>query len=94
MKLPGKGWTKVRQTAGIAEESSELWKNFWGWASCVVFIYSTTIGLGKLLLHEYSISCSCFLVATLSLIILYRHFKSSENFLYKKDKTERIKEYL
>ena len=72
MKLPGHGWAKVRREAGIVEESNELRRSFWGWMNCIIFIYSATIGLGKLLLHEYYVSCVCFLISCVSVVSLYR----------------------
>ena len=70
MQIPGPGWEKVRNLAGCEPEKSELIINFTGWISCVVFIYSLTLGIGKLLFHHFFAGFLCLILSILSGLVL------------------------
>ncbi|MHC5060692.1 MAG: sodium:solute symporter family protein [Planctomycetota bacterium] len=66
MKIPGPGWKKVRDMAGCVPEKSELLISFTGWISCCLFIYSLTLGIGKLLFHHFLAGFLCLALSILS----------------------------
>jgi SSS family solute:Na+ symporter len=72
MKIPGPGWKKVRLLTDTETEKSELAIGFAGWISCCVFIYSLTLGIGKLLLHQFVAGILCVIVTVISGIVLAR----------------------
>jgi len=55
MKIGGVGWKKVREAAGIKPIVGELKENFIAWLSCVVFLYSLLLGIGKFIFYEWSL---------------------------------------
>jgi SSS family solute:Na+ symporter len=80
MKIPGPGWKKVRVLAGIDPEKSELIYNFAGWISCVIFIYSLTLGIGKLLFQEFLAGSVCIAVSVLSGLVLVKVLRKMKLF--------------
>ena len=80
MKIPGPGWKKVRDLAGCEPEKSELLINFIGWISCVVFIYSLTLGIGKLLFHEFLVGFLCLILSILSGLVLIKVLRKMKIF--------------
>jgi SSS family solute:Na+ symporter len=53
MRIPGPGWKKVAQVAGVEPISGEFGQNLIGWLLCVTFIFSATLGLGKFILLQW-----------------------------------------
>lgn len=88
MRLPGSGWNKVQQIAGVSAEPNESLRNFLGWISCITFIFSATIGLGKLLLHSFVIAAACFILSGISGIFLYRNLSKTGLFSESKNLKE------
>jgi SSS family solute:Na+ symporter len=80
MRIPGPGWKNVRELAGCNSEKSELMVNFIGWISCVVFIYSLTLGIGKLLFHEFSTGFLCLILSILSGLVLVKVLRKMKIF--------------
>jgi len=80
MKIPGPGWKKVREFAGIEVQKSELFFNFIGWISCCVFIYLLTLGIGKLLFHEFIAGFTCLALSILSSLLLVKMLKKMKIF--------------
>ncbi|MHC4475954.1 MAG: sodium:solute symporter family protein [Planctomycetota bacterium] len=54
MLIAGAGWKKVRELAGVEPEKSEFVKNLIAWLLCAVFLFSLTLGFGKLILLQWS----------------------------------------
>ena len=80
MRIPGPGWKIVREFAGCNSEKSELLVNFIGWISCVVFIYSLTLGIGKLLFQEFSTGFLCLILSILSGLVLVKVLRKMKIF--------------
>ena len=80
MRIAGPGWKKVRKLAGIDPEKSELIHNFLGWISCIVFIYSLTLGIGKLLFRKFVPASFCLALSILSGLVLIRILKKMKIF--------------
>lgn len=80
MKIPGPGWKKVRGLAGCDPQKSELMINFTGWVSCVVFIYSLTLGIGKLLFQELLTGFFCIALSVLSGLVLAKVLRKMKIF--------------
>ena len=80
MQIPGPGWKKVRDLTGCYTNDSELATSFIGWLSCVVFIYTLTLGLGKLLFQEFLTGFLCIIVTIISGIVLARVLVKMEIF--------------
>jgi SSS family solute:Na+ symporter len=80
MRIPGPGWKKVRDLAGLNPEKGELLINFTGWTSCVVFIYSLTLGIGKLLFQRFWQGLFCVVLSILSGLVLVRILKKMKIF--------------
>jgi len=72
MKIPGPGWKMVRLLADTEPEKAELMTGFAGWISCCVFIYSLTLGIGKLLLHQFFAGFVCLVLTVISGLILVK----------------------
>jgi len=53
MRIPGPGWKKVAQMAGVEPIPGEFAQNLIAWLLCVGFIFSTTLGLGKFILLQW-----------------------------------------
>jgi len=70
MKIPGPGWKKVRLLVGTRPEKTELATGFAGWLSCCLFIYSLTLGIGKLLLQQFVTGFVCLILAVISALVL------------------------
>jgi SSS family solute:Na+ symporter len=54
MKIPGPGWKKVRQVAQVKQEGGELGRSALAWVTCVLCIFATTLGIGKLLFQQWA----------------------------------------
>lgn len=80
MQIPGPGWKKVKDLAGCDTEKSELMISFTGWISCVVFIYSLTLGIGKLLFHEFPTGFLCLILSVVSGLVLAKVLKKMKIF--------------
>lgn len=80
MRIPGPGWKKVKELAGYNSDRSELMINFAGWISCVIFIYSLTLGIGKILFQEFFTGFSCFILSVLSGFVLTKILKKMKIF--------------
>jgi SSS family solute:Na+ symporter len=80
MKIPGPGWKKVRVLAGIGPEKNEFIYSFAGWISCVVFIYSLTLGIGKLLFQEFLTGAICIALSILSGFLLVKVLRKMKIF--------------
>ena len=70
MKIPGPGWKKVRLSAGMKPEKAELGTCFTGWISCCLFIYSLTLGIGKMLFQKYMAGIACIALSVSSGLVL------------------------
>jgi SSS family solute:Na+ symporter len=53
MRIPGRGWKKVAQAAGVEPIAGEFTRNLVAWLLCVTFIFSATLGLGKFILLQW-----------------------------------------
>ncbi|MHC4155414.1 MAG: sodium:solute symporter family protein [Planctomycetota bacterium] len=53
MRIPGPGWKKAAQMAGVEPIAGEFVRNLIAWLLCVVFIFSATLGLGKFILLQW-----------------------------------------
>jgi SSS family solute:Na+ symporter len=53
MRIPGPGWRKVRQKAGVESIAGEFTQNLTAWLFCVALIFSATLGLGKIILLQW-----------------------------------------
>jgi SSS family solute:Na+ symporter len=53
MRIPGPGWKKVAQAAGVEPIAGEFVRNLIAWLLCVAFIFSATLGLGKFVLLQW-----------------------------------------
>ena len=80
MRIPGPGWKKVRGMAGCVPEKSELLISFTGWISCIVFIYSLTLGIGKLLFHHFLAGFLCLVLSILSGLVLAKVLRKMKMF--------------
>jgi SSS family solute:Na+ symporter len=80
MKIPGPGWKKVRDMADCDPEKGELPLSFTGWISCVIFIYSLTLGIGKLLFGEFCTWFFCFILSVLSGLVLAKVLRKMKIF--------------
>lgn len=80
MKIPGPGWKRVRLLAGVKPEKTELLTSFTGWISCCVFIYSLTLGIGKLLFKQFNAAAYCIGLSLLSGLVLIRVLKKMKIF--------------
>ena len=72
MRIGGVGWKKVREAAGIKPIVGEFKENFIAWLSCVVFLYSLLLGIGKFIFHEWSLGLLYLGVTIVSGYILKR----------------------
>ncbi len=63
MKIPGPGWKTVRQAAQIEPNPTEFAQNLTAWVTSVAFIFSATLGIGKLLFHQFGSAAVYFAVA-------------------------------
>ncbi|UCG50100.1 MAG: Na+:solute symporter [Phycisphaerales bacterium] len=72
MKIPGAGWRKVRDFAGIQARPGEFTENLLAWLTSLVFLYSLTLGIGKLLFHEWTAGAACLCLAIVSGRVLSR----------------------
>lgn len=70
LKIPGPGWKTVRLLTDTRSEKAELATGFTGWISCCVFIYSLTLGIGKLLLHQFFAGLMCIILTVISGLVL------------------------
>ena len=52
MRIPGPGWKTVARYANVETVPAELWQNVVAWLLCLAFLFSLTLGLGKMLLHN------------------------------------------
>jgi hypothetical protein len=77
MRLPGPGWKTVQVLSECSSEPSELKTNLWGWIGSLIFIYSSMMGLGKLLLHSYVSAIVCFVMSCLGAWIISKSLKKS-----------------
>ena len=80
MRIPGPGWKKIRLLAKMELEKSELKYNFLGWLCCVLFIYSTTLCIGKLLFQSYLSALVCMVLSFISGYVLIKIFKKMNIF--------------
>ncbi|MCD4652171.1 MAG: hypothetical protein K8S56_10375, partial [Candidatus Cloacimonetes bacterium] len=53
LKVPGIGWKRVRDITNINSTDGKFRYNFLGWISCVFFLYSLMLGIGKCLFHQW-----------------------------------------
>jgi SSS family solute:Na+ symporter len=51
MRISGPGWKRVRKLAGVEPDAGEFTRSLVGWLSCVVFLFSVVLGIGKFLFH-------------------------------------------
>lgn len=72
MRIPGPGWKKVREPAGVRVEPGELLHHFAAWTCCVLFLLSSMLGLGYLLFHAWSAGLVCIAIAVLTGMLLFR----------------------
>ena len=72
MKIPGAGWKKVRDFAGIQARPGEFTENLVAWLTSLVFLYSLTLGIGKLLFHEWAAGAACLCLSIVSGRVLSR----------------------
>ena len=63
IRVPGPGWKRVREYAKLPFENSDFGQSVIGWLSCVVFLYSLMIGIGKLIFQQWSLGIVCLIVA-------------------------------
>jgi SSS family solute:Na+ symporter len=75
IRIPGPGWEKVRLLANMEPEKDELKYNFLGWFCCVIFIYSMTIGIGKLLFQEFFFALFFLCLSLISGAMLFKILK-------------------
>ena len=80
MRIPGLGWKKVRDLAGCEPQKSELLISFTGWISCCLFIYSLTLGIGKLLFHHFLAGFLCLILSILSGLVLAKVLRKMKMF--------------
>lgn len=80
MQIPSPGWKTVRDMAGCDPKKSELLVNFTGWISCVIFIYSLTLGIGKLLFQEFLTGFFCLILSVLSGLVLAKVLRKMKIF--------------
>jgi SSS family solute:Na+ symporter len=72
MRIPGPGWKKVREMAGVGAEPGEFLRSLIAWLCCTVFIFSAMLGLGKFLFHAWFAGLVYTGVAILTGLALYR----------------------
>lgn len=83
MKIPGPGWKKVRTLAKTKMIKNELSYNLIGWISCILFIYSLTLGIGKLIFHMFVPASLCLGISLLSGFVLVKILKKIDIFCSK-----------
>lgn len=80
MRIPGSGWEKVRRLTNIEPDKGELKYNFLGWLCCIIFIYSVTIGVGKLLFQEFLFALLFICLSLISGFMLFKILMKMELF--------------
>ena len=80
MRIPGPGWKKVRDLAGCDIEKSGLVISFMGWISCCLFVYSLTLGIGKLLFQKFFAGFLCLILSIVSGLVLARVLRKMKIF--------------
>jgi solute:Na+ symporter, SSS family len=81
MKISGPGWHKVQQMTGVEPFKGEFRVNSIAWLSCVIFILSLVIGIGKLLFHEWATVVLCGVIAAISGYVLKQAMAKMDKFL-------------
>ena len=81
MRIAGPGWKRIGKMAGIMQEKSELKYSFYGWLCCILFIYSTTLGIGKLVFQKFLPAILCLVISLISGIMLYKMLKKMKIFI-------------
>ena len=80
MRIPGPGWNKIRLLASMKPEKGELKYNFLGWLFCVLFIYSSTIGIGQLLFQRFISALICVVISFVCGYILFKILRKTGAF--------------
>ena len=75
MRIPGPGWRKVAELAGVEPVKGELMTNTLAWIGCTVFILGLLISIGKFLFHEWTPAFIYLAVATAGGLLLRRQMK-------------------
>jgi SSS family solute:Na+ symporter len=75
MKIPGPGWKKVREMAGVQAQAGELLHAFVAWISCIVFLFSTMLGAGRFLFGAWPAGLLYLAVAISAGLVLYRQIR-------------------
>jgi solute:Na+ symporter, SSS family len=81
MRISGPGWKKVQEVTGIEANKGEFSNSFISWLSCVLFILSTLLGIGKFLFHEWLQAAVYIVIAISSGYILKKSMSKMHKFL-------------
>lgn len=81
MKISGPGWKKVQQLTGVSSLKGEFRVNSIAWLSCVFFILSLMIGIGKILFHQWAAALICAVIVVISGYVLRRAMAKMDKFL-------------
>lgn len=72
MRILGPGWRRVRELATRVPESHEFMKDIIAWLLCLMFLFSLTLGVGKLVLQQWIVGAIFLGIATVSGYMLRR----------------------
>jgi Na+/proline symporter len=68
----GPGWAPVRRTVGVPSSSDNIGFALVGWVAGCVFVYSTLLGAGHILLKHTAAATTCSVAAVVSGVMLWR----------------------
>ena len=71
MRIPGPGWKRVAECVDMAPPPTELLRNVSAWFVCLAFLFSVTIGVGKVLLRDVIVGTVCVTVGLLFALLLW-----------------------
>jgi SSS family solute:Na+ symporter len=72
MRIAGGGWKRVADETGVKPIEGELRDATICWVSCTVLIFGLLVGVGKLLMHQWSHALICVVLASIGGYVLKR----------------------
>jgi SSS family solute:Na+ symporter len=72
LRVAGPGWRHVRRLAGVEAEPGEFTRSLFAWLCCVLFLFSSMLGIGAFLFHGWVRGLLCMVGAAVTGLVLHR----------------------
>jgi SSS family solute:Na+ symporter len=76
LRVAGPGWARVARLAGIEPARGELGRSTAAWLVSIIWLYSSLLGIGALLFHQWLVGSALLGVALVAGFFLLRYMRS------------------